>query len=805
MSEADQSRAALDRELADLRSRLAKAQADASTSPPDDLRAAPAGDLLRRSSTAILMLDAEARVLLWNPAAEELFGWREEEVLGGPNPIIPPEAQQEYEARFHHVMHEEGSFTAVSRRQRRDGTLIDVRIATAPLRNAKGRSIGVIAVITPATTPAGESESGGELRQLLNNVQDGVWMVDAEGVTTYVNPRTAEIMGYTAEEMIGQPAADFLDEHGKELARVNLERRHAGVAEGYEMWMPRKGGGGTWTYISAAPIFDVQGNCAGSVAIITDITAHKQAELELEQRVQQRTAELTEANQRLQEQITAREQAEHALRESEARFRLLAENATDLICRHAPDGRYLYVSPSARKLLGYEPEELVDRSPYEFFHPDDVERIEALHNQVMTWPEAGRIEYRFRRKDNSYLWFETVARAVRAPDTSEVVELHSTSRDITARRQAEHELRLVKSAVEQLDEMVLITDTELDPPGPRVLYVNSAFCRTTGYSEEQILGQSPRILQGPRTNRAVLDRLRSQLSQGEPFEGETYNYRKDGSEFILHWHIATLRDEHGRPTHYVAIQRDVTEQRRMEALAHQRQNELAHVGRLSTMGEMASGMAHELNQPLAAIAIYAQGCLRRLRQQSMSEAELIDALTIVHNQARRASEIIRRLRDFVRKRESQRSPTDVNHLVREVLGLLDPEIQRQTVRIALKLDESLPKVLVDPVQIEQVILNLVRNAMEAMETNAPDDRPLTICTQRADEQTIRVTVQDAGTGMSDEQLARIFEPFYTTKCNGMGMGLNISQSITEANDGQLWAERNLDRGMSFYLTLPTID
>ncbi|MFW6061164.1 MAG: PAS domain-containing sensor histidine kinase, partial [Phycisphaeraceae bacterium] len=660
MSDVEKSRTELEQELAALRAQLAVREADRQSTdvpiPSAQINAGAAQALLRSSPAAIIMLNREGRVMLWNPAAEQLFGWREEEVLGQPNPIVPPEAADEFQRMFERELRGEVTVNEVRPRRRRDGTTIDVRIATAPLRDARGESIGVIGVLIPADAPASMPEGAGELRQLLNSVQDGVWMVDAEGVTTFVNKRLAALLGYEPEQMFGRPAAEFLAEGGESIVHEHLQQRRAGIADGYELWIPRRDEGGIWAYVAAAPILDRAGQCAGSIAMITDITAHKQAEQALEQRVQQRTAELTETNRRLQEQIAAREQAEHALRESEARFRLLAENATDLICRHAPDGRYLYVSPSSRKLLGYEPQELIGRSPYEFFHPDDVDRVQASHTKVVQWPEANRIEYRLRRKDGSYIWLETVARAVRAADSGQVLEIHTTSRDVTARHEAEEQLRLIQSAVEQIDEMVIITDTELDPPGPRIEYVNPAFCRTTGYSADEVLGQTPRMLQGPRTDRAVLDELRDQLSRGESFEGETYNYRKDGEEFILHWHIAPLRDRRGRITHFVAIQRDVTEQRRAEALARQRQSELAHVGRLSTMGEMASGIAHELNQPLAAIAIYVQGCLRRIQQQGVSDEELTEALTHIHNQAQRASEIIRRLRDFMRKREAQRNP-----------------------------------------------------------------------------------------------------------------------------------------------------
>ncbi len=662
----------------------------------------------------------------------------------------------------------------------------------------------MVGILTSAMDqpPLPEPPDEGELRHLFNTVYEGVWMVDRHGITTFVNRRMAEMIGCTVDEMIGRAARDFLPPQARSQVREILCRREQGIADTHEIWLPHKNGGGVWCYVSGAPIHDQQGDYIGVMATLKDITVRKQLEMTLEKRVQERTAELAQANRRLQEQIAAREKVEQALRDSESRFRLLAENATDLICRHDVNGLYRYVSPSCRKLFGYEPADLIGHSPYDFFHADDIERVQAAHDHILQGPEPVTVEYRFRRKDGSYIWLETIAKGVRDPETGKLAEIHTTSRDVSGRHEAEDQLRLVKSAVEQIEEMVVITGPQLELPGPRIEYVNPAFCRVAGYRAEEVVGKTPRILQGPRTSREVLNELHERLRHEERFEGETFNYRKDGSEFILHWHIAPLRDRFGHVTRWVAIQRDVTEQRHIEALARQRQAELAHVGRLSTMGEMASGLAHELNQPLAAIAIYVQGCIRRIQQQGMEEQELLEALASVRDQAKRASEIIRRLRNFVRKREPQRTTADLNYLVREVLGLIEPEVQRQQIRIHLELDESLPAVIADSVQIQQVILNLIRNAGEAMETNEPTDRPLTIRTERYGEEDVCIAVRDAGAGMTDEQLNHMFEPFFTTKEGGMGMGLNISQSIAQVNDGRLWAERNPDRGMCFYLSLP---
>lgn len=774
--------------------------------------ALPAGGLdpdtaqavIRSSPAAIVILDMDARVLVWSPAAERLFGWREQEVVGQRHPIIPPEAWDSFMRDFR--AHLEGHIIVNDRRRRRrkDGSWIDVRLSTAPLRNAEGQVIGVVGLLAEAGDGAAPatSDDSRTFRQLLDRANEGIWMLDAEGVTLFVNEPMAAMLATRPERVARRPLIDFVSEADRPHVAATLQRGEEGVSGSHELWIRREDGGGLWTHFSAMPLHDQEGRFTGTLAVVTDVTPHKELESALEQAVQQRTAELTETNRKLRGEIAARRAAEQALRDSEERYRLLAENATDLIARHRPDGTFLYLSPSCQRLLGYRPGELVGQSPYDYFHPDDIAAVRRAHEQVLDSADISTVVARIRHKDGRYVWFETLSRSIPEPDGGQVRELQTASRDITTRRATEERLLLVRAAVEQADDMVVITEAQLDPPGPRIEYVNPAFCRITGYAPEEVIGRTPRILQGPRTSRAVLDRLRETLAQGRTFHGETYNYRKNGEEFVLNWHIAPVRDDQGRITHWVSIQRDVTERKRAEAEARQRQAELAHVSRLSTMGEMASGLAHELNQPLAAISIYMQGSLRRLRAGTIDPHELEEALGRVASQAERAGEIIRRLRNFVRKREPKRTSAQANHLVRDVVALMETEIRQHSVNVQLELTPDLPAVVVDPVQIEQVVLNLVRNGIEAMDGFPPEERQLLIRTRFTPEARVEVTVSDRGRGIDAEQLKRIFEPFFTTKSQGMGMGLNISQSIVEAHGGRLWAEPNPDRGVSFHLTLP---
>jgi signal transduction histidine kinase len=234
------------------------------------------------------------------------------------------------------------------------------------------------------------------------------------------------------------------------------------------------------------------------------------------------------------------------------------------------------------------------------------------------------------------------------------------------------------------------------------------------------------------------------------------------------------------------------------------QTELTHVARLSTMGEMAASLAHELNQPLHAVKNYARGGVRRLLKKDEKDEELLSVLRQISEEANRAAEIIRRVRGFVRKRDPQISKVSVNALVEEVVLLSKADIQRRRARVIVDLATDLPTVAGDPIQIEQVLLNLVRNGLEAMD-DAPDAsgrRQLWIDTKRHGDDRVEVSVRDRGKGINGDDMEKVFEPFFTTKAEGLGMGLAICRSIVQTHEGRLWVSANQEQGCTFHFTLP---
>jgi PAS domain S-box-containing protein len=397
---------------------------------------------------------------------------------------------------------------------------------------------------------------------------------------------------------------------------------------------------------------------------------------DLETRVRERTAELLAINQTLEQQITARIQVEYALRDSEERFRQMAEHIREVFWVYGiEEERNLYVSPAYVEVWGRP--------------------IHGLHERPLDWIEA----------------------------------VHPDDR-------------------------------------PRIQAAHLAKQRLGHFDEEY------RIVRPDGTIRWIWDR-------GFPIHDEAgYVYR-----------IAGLAE-------------DITARKLAEDQLRRQQVELARMSRLSLAVELASNLAHELNQPLAAIVAYTQACLTLLRQTHTDPRELTGTLDEIVNQGLRAGGIIRHLRELVQKHPAAQAVLDLNALIHAVVHYAQLELRQSGVTLKLELAEALPAVLADDIQIQLVVLYLVRNAIEAMNETDGGPRELTLRTAPLGTDRVLATVRDTGPGFSAEAAERLFEPFFSTKPGGMGLGLSVSRSIVESQEGRLWATPNPDRGVSFHLSLP---
>ncbi len=358
----------------------------------------------------------------------------------------------------------------------------------------------------------------------------------------------------------------------------------------------------------------------------------------------------------------------------------------------------------------------------------------------------------------------------------------------------------VKSILDSIPEAMIVIDAR-----GIIQSFSSAAERLFGYRSPEVLGNNVKMLMPSpqrRDHDGYLDRYmrtgeRRIIGIGRIVVGE----RKDGSTFPMELAVGEMRVKNQRL--FSGFIRDLTERQQTEARLQELQSELVHISRLSAMGEMASALAHELNQPLSAIANYMKGSRRLLEGSSEANAAILrDAMDKAADQALRAGQIIRRLRDFVARGETERRVEDVKKLVEEASALALVGAKDQGIRVHFQFDPSIGFVLADRVQIQQVLLNLMRNAIEAMESS--QKRELVISTAAAEGSLVEISVADSGAGIAPEIYAQLFQPFVTTKTQGMGVGLSISRTIVEAHGGSISQRPNPGGGTVFHFTLPAV-
>jgi len=340
------------------------------------------------------------------------------------------------------------------------------------------------------------------------------------------------------------------------------------------------------------------------------------------------------------------------------------------------------------------------------------------------------------------------------------------------------------TVLEGLDSAVFVTDAR-----GALLYGNEQFYRSAEAGDALLEAVSHPV----HGAGAMMD---AALQRGAR-EGEFHDAER------RRWYLVRSRSIRWVDGRTVRLHRanDITERKLAEEYARQQQEKLQTTARLVSVGEMATTLAHELNQPLAAIANYTMGCVRRLKSGNANTAELLDALDKTALQAERAGHIIQRVRSLVTKREPVFTDCDINAVIRGVVALMDTEMEVSGVALDVDLDSALPPVRADPVMLEQVLLNLAKNALEAMRDSAAP-RALQIRSSRTNDATVEVAVKDSGHGLPADFEQRMATPFYTTKPSGMGLGLHICRSIVEAHAGRLWAVRNPEGGATLRFALP---
>jgi PAS domain S-box-containing protein len=493
-----------------------------------------------------------------------------------------------------------------------------------------------------------------------------------------------------------------------------------------------------------------------------------------------------------------------AAKEAEDRIRLIINAVPALIWTARADGRLDFISQRWLDYAGINTEtvgsgELGERS----VHPDDIDQLRNKWRVAVAEGNPFEAEIRVRRFDGEYRWF--LSRACPFRDRAgRILGWYGNDIDIEDRKRAAEALRQSESNLAEAQKLTHTGSWAWRIAGRDALHLSEEWYRIYGFDPEN----------GPPAFEERLERTHPEdrakwrgaieraVAEKSDYEVEFRILLPDGSVKHIHTVGHPVLNGSGDLVQFVGSSTDITERKHAEESLRQAQTDLAHVSRATTMGELTASLAHEVNQPIAAALTDANTCVRWLARDQPDLKEAREAASRVVKDAKRAAEIVGRIRLLFRKGASQREVVDVNEVIREIIALLLSEVTRYSILVRPELAEDLPQFMGDRVQLQQVMMNLIMNSIDAMK-DMDGKRELIIKSQRAENEELMVSVSDTGVGLPSQQAEQIFNAFFTTKVDGTGMGLRISRSIIESHGGRLWAADNSPRGASFCFTLPT--
>jgi PAS domain S-box-containing protein len=493
--------------------------------------------------------------------------------------------------------------------------------------------------------------------------------------------------------------------------------------------------------------------------------------------------------------VTAQKQAEDALRESEARFRSMADTAPVMIWMSGPDKLCTFFNKGWLDFTGRPLEQELGNGWAEGVHREDFDRCFEVYVNSFDARQPFTMEYRLRRSDGEYRWVLDIGTPRFALDGTFLGYIGSCI-DITERKQAQERFRLVVEA--SPNGTVLVNEQGY------IVLVNACVEKLFGYGRDELIGQGVELLVPERfrgehpAHRADFHAAPAARAMGAG--RELFARRKDGTEFPVEIGISPIQSPEG--TLVLSVIVDISARKQAEAEARQHREEMAYLSRVAIMGELAGSLAHELNQPLGAIVTNAGAALRFLERDSLSGEKLREVLQDIVADGRRASQVIHTIKGMGRKEEGARQLLHLNDVIAEVLRLTRSDALAHDCTVLTWLHPALPKVEANLVQLQEVFLNLILNAFEASKEVPRVRRRVIIRTERDGDGAVRVRVRDFGTGLPADMPERVFDRFFSTKREGMGIGLFIARSIVVAHGGTLWAENAEGGGAQFWLRLP---
>jgi PAS domain S-box-containing protein len=611
-----------------------------------------------------------------------------------------------------------------------------------------------------------------ELRLVVDTIPQQIWSGPSDGSLDFCNERWRSYTGLTLGELQGEGWQRML--HPEDRERV-VHAWNASVASGVpyqqEERHRRTDGVYRWFLARGVPLRNVEGRIARWYGTNTDIEDWKRAE---------------EALQRSRSDL---EKALEEIKRFQDQLRLVINTVPAMVWSALPDGSIDFANQRWLEYFGYPFEKIRGSAWTDAIHPEDRTNTIATWHADLARTEPFEFEARLRRADGEYRWFLTRGVPLR-DELGNIVKWYGTKTDIEDLKRTDDEIRRQKEILQKIFEHIPATIAFIGR-NSQIELVNPEWERTTGWTLKEMRQRhvdiTAEFFPDLRYRQMVCDFIATSAGQWTDLKIRVRDGRViDGSVAILH-----LSDGSS-----LVIGQDITERKRREMALQEAQARLAHITRAVAMGEIA----HEVNQPLTAIVTNANFCLRHLANATPNLENLREAIEEIANDGTRASEVIARIRGLLQKGAPGLVELDLNQTVQQVTDLLRDELTRNRISLRADLASDLPHVSGDPIQLQQVLINLVMNGVDAMRSLTHRPRELLIRSTRNHNE-VFIQVHDSGEGLDPQQAERIFQPFFTTKPEGVGMGLSISRSIIESHGGRLWAESS-SGGALFQFTLP---
>ncbi len=560
-------------------------------------------------------------------------------------------------------------------------------------------------------------------------------------------------------------------------------------------------------FYAGSPLVTSDGHAIGMICVIDQVPRELEAERKKAlQALARQVVALIELRRAIEQknEIEAQSRAlVDALCASELSYRRLFEAAQDgVLILEVETGQVTDVNPYLTSLLGYAKEEMIGKTVGELSPFEDLEANKLVLQKVQREGYARYFNLPLQTRDGQKIDVEVVSNLYPVGNKNVI---QCNIRDITERKKAEEQLTLLNTCVSRLNDAIIIAESEqLDEPGPKIIFANKAFERITGYAPDEVIGRSPRLLQGEKTDPKVLKEIRQALVERQPIQRQLINYTKSGAPYWIEMDIVPIFNAAGKCTHFVAIQRDITEKKKLEA-------QFMRAQRMESIGTLAGGIAHDLNNILAPILMSID-----ILKNTADDPESREVLDTIETSAKRGSDIVRQVLSFARGVEGEKVEVQPKHLLQDL-----EKIIRETFPKNIQLKFVIPRetwtILGDPTQMHQVLLNLCVNARDALpsggnltvgiENTTVDAQYAAMNIEAKPGRYVQIYVTDTGTGIPPSLLEKIFEPFFTTKevNKGTGLGLSTVSGIVKSHGGFISVYSELGKGSTFKVYFPAME